>query len=166
MGIEPKTLPDTVPISDLDGVIAAIIARWADAWNAHDDGAMAALVAPDVDFVNVAGRWLRGVEEFQQWHRQIHRLHLRDSRWSNLRHRYKFLTAELALVHLEWAINGEWAHDGTPGPQRCGIFTWLVEHRDGAWLIATAHNTNLGPGVAHRLSIAARAGCPIEGATS
>ena len=140
-----------------------MIARWAQAWNAHDADAMAELVACDVDFVNVSGRWLQGADEFREWHRHIHRLHLRDSRWSNLQYRSKFLTAELALVHLEWSIEGERTAAGTPGPQRSGVFTWLLQRRDEAWLIAAAHNTNLGPGVSHRLSAHHESGCSTGG---
>ena len=137
---------------DPEAAIGSVIRRWTNAWNAHDAIDMALLVAPDVDFVNVNGRWLQGAEEFREWHRNIHGLHLRDSSWENIGHRVRFLTAQLALVHLEWAINGELTPDGRYGPRRCGIFTWLMELRDGAWLIAAAHNVNLGLGVSHRLS--------------
>ena len=58
--------------------IAAIVAEWTQAWNAHDAVALACLVTADVDFVNVAGRWLQGAQEFRQWHRMIHQTHLRQ----------------------------------------------------------------------------------------
>jgi uncharacterized protein (TIGR02246 family) len=44
--------------------IDALIEAWARAWNAHDMQAAAALVHDDVDFVTVAGLWLRGRDEF------------------------------------------------------------------------------------------------------
>lgn len=131
--------------------IAGTAARWEAAWNAHDADAMAALVAPDVDFINVGGRWLQGVEEFRGWHATIHRAHLRASTWTTRAVNVRTLGANLALAHVEWTIAGEQARDGTARPDRSGIFTWLMQKRGGEWRIAAAHNTNLGPDVAsHR----------------
>jgi uncharacterized protein (TIGR02246 family) len=151
--LEPQSFVGAESVSGRGAAVASVIRRWSSAWNAHEVTDMATLVAPDVDFVNVGGRWLQGAKEFRQWHRDIHDRHLRHSRWENLGHSVKFLTGKLALVHLEWAIDGERAPDGTLAPQRCGIFTWLIELRDGVWLIVAAHNTNLGSGVSHRLSM-------------
>src|SRR5215208_5331513 len=50
-----------------DGVppgIGPAIDAWARAWNAHDMKAAADLVDPNVDFVTVAGLWLRSRDEF------------------------------------------------------------------------------------------------------
>jgi uncharacterized protein (TIGR02246 family) len=163
MNFEQKTRAGAATSVDPSAAIAAIVAGWADAWNAHDVNAMAELVAPDVDFVTVSGRWLRGAEEFREWHRRIHRLHLRDSRWSNLQYRSRLLTPGLFLVHLDWTIGGEWDPDGKPGPQRSGIFMWLIQRRGDGWFIAAAQNTNLSQGVTHRLSYPASHERLIEG---
>jgi uncharacterized protein (TIGR02246 family) len=98
MIIESPAQKEAANFFDHGAAIASVIRRWADAWNAHNAIDMALLVAPDVDFVNVAGRWLQGVEEFREWHRKIHALHFRDSSWENIGHRVRFLTAQLALV--------------------------------------------------------------------
>jgi uncharacterized protein (TIGR02246 family) len=140
------------PLSDCRHQIASAIACWGDAWNAHDADALARLVAADVEFVNVAGRWLRGEKEFFEWHRMIHQTHLRESNWATKQYVLRRLRSDLALVHLEWAIGGERGPDGRPNQQRSGIFTWLVSQQDGSWRIAAAHNTNLAEGVFHRLS--------------
>jgi uncharacterized protein (TIGR02246 family) len=138
--------------SDPHAQIASIVAAWTQAWNAHDAAALAGLVAADVDFVNVAGRWLQGAEEFRQWHRMIHQTHLRRSIWTTRHYRLRALAGDLALVHLEWSIDGELGPDGDRKPQRNGIFTWLAAPRGGSWLIIAAHNTNLADGVLHRLA--------------
>jgi uncharacterized protein (TIGR02246 family) len=131
--------------------IESIIAGWTQAWNAHDAAALAGLVAADVDFVNVGGRWLQGAEEFRQWHRMIHDTHLGQSIWSTRHFRLRPLAGGLVLVHLEWTIDGELTREGGPKPQRSGIFTWLFAPRDGSWRIIAAHNTNLVDGAVHRL---------------
>jgi uncharacterized protein (TIGR02246 family) len=87
--------------------IAAIVTKWTRAWNAHDAVALASLVAADVDFVNVAGRWLQGAEEFRQWHRMIHETHLRQSVWFTRNYCVRSLADSLVLAHLEWTIDGQ-----------------------------------------------------------
>ena len=138
--------------SDLHAQIASIVAQWARGWNAHDAAALTCLVAADVDFVNVAGRWLQGAEEFREWHRMIHQTHLRQSTWSTRHYRLRPLAKGLVLVHVEWTIDGELGASGGPKPRRNGIFTWLVAFRDETWQIIAAHNTNLAGGALHRLA--------------
>jgi uncharacterized protein (TIGR02246 family) len=131
---------------------ASLIAGWEEAWNTHNVEALAVLVAPDVEFVNVAGRWLRGRKEFFAWHRMIHEAHLRASRWTTTQSHARALRPDLILVHLEWTISGERSTDGTPRRPRSGIFSWIVSHEAGRSLIAAAHNTNLADAVVHRFS--------------
>lgn len=133
--------------SDPQAQIASIVAGWTQGWNAHDATALSSLVAADVDFVNVKGRWLQGAEEFRQWHRMIHQTHLRHSVWSTRHYRMRPVAGGLMLVHLEWTIDGELGPKGGRKPRRNGIFTWLVALRDGSWRIIAAHNTNLARAV-------------------
>lgn len=143
----PATRPDPA------GAAEALADAWATAWNAHDMEAAAGLVAADVEFVTVAGHWLRGRAEFLAYHCGIHAAQMRDSRWAGLAVDTRPLRDGLALVHLEWAIEGDRDPDGTPRAPREGIFTWIAAREgDGAWRIAVAHNTNLRGGVRHRLS--------------
>jgi uncharacterized protein (TIGR02246 family) len=137
---------------DAGSQTASLIASWEEAWNAHDVEALAVLVAPDVEFVNVAGRWLRGRKEFFAWHRMIHEAHLCASTWTTTQSRARALRPDLILVHLEWTINGERGTDGTPRHSRSGIFSWIVLYEAGRSLIAAAHNTNLADAVVHRFS--------------
>jgi uncharacterized protein (TIGR02246 family) len=132
---------------------AALAKAWMAAWNAHDMDAAARLLTPEVEFVTVAGLWLRGREEFLDHHRRIHAMQMRDSRWVNVATNSQSLRDDFALVHLEWAMEGDREPDGRPRPPRRGIFTWLVVRGDdGAWRIAAAQNTNLRDDIRHRLS--------------
>jgi uncharacterized protein (TIGR02246 family) len=129
-----------------------LIEAWAGAWNAHDMERARTLVADNLDFVTVAGLWLKGGEEFLAYHRDIHRTHMRDSQWTNLDHQLTPVRDNLWLVHLEWTIAGDREPDGTPRPRRYGLFTWLTEKRGNAWRIVAAHNGNLRADLRHRLS--------------
>jgi uncharacterized protein (TIGR02246 family) len=130
--------------------IAALVAAWATAWNAHDMQAAAALVADDVEFVTVRGRWLRGRGEFLRHHMDIHRGHLRKSCWTTVGHTLRALCDHLVLVHHEWTIAGEMGGQDAPLPTRAGVFTWVVARAGDTWRIAAAHNTNSSAQTSHR----------------
>ena len=132
--------------------IAGLVAAWTSAWNAHDMSAASALVDPDVEFVTVAGKWLRGRDEFLGHHDTIHTRQMRDSRWATRGYNVRWLRDGLALVHVEWTIDGDRNADDTPRSPRSGTFTWLVADIHGACRIVAAHNTNLRDDVSHRLS--------------
>ena len=140
------------PAADSQRTIVRLVHAWADAWNAHDMEQARSLLTADVDFVTVAGLWLKGGEEFLAHHRGIHRTQMRESEWTNLQYQLRFMRADLCLVHLEWTIAGERDADGMPRHRRYGVFTWLTERHDDRWLIVAVHNTNLRAGLRHRLS--------------
>ena len=140
--------PGVDPTPGIDTLIEA----WTDTWNAHDMHAAAGLVDVDVDFVTVAGRWLRGRAEFLRHHHDIHRRHMRETTWVTLGYETRELRDDLALAHLEWTIRGERDADGAPRPHRSGTFTWVIARTRGRWLISAAHNTNLRADTTHRLA--------------
>ena len=134
--------------------LTSICTAWADAWSRHDVDALARLVCQDVEFVTVAGLWLRGFDEFKQHHAEIHRSQMKESTWTNIAHQFRQLSDDLFLVHLEWTIAEDRDPDGTPRPPRLGIFTWLIAGGASHWRIAVAHNTNLRAGISHRQAAA------------
>ena len=105
--------------------------------------ALAALVAEDVDFVNVAGVWLKTKKEFKTFHAQRHEMQFKESVWTTGNTTVKFIKSGVAVAHIERAIKGDKDPDGTPRQPRQGIFTWVLEKRKGNWLIITAQNTNI-----------------------
>lgn len=149
------------PPAESQQAIIGLIHAWAAAWNHHDMEGAQPLVAVDVDFVTVAGLWLKGSEEFLSHHRAIHRMQMRESEWTNLGHELKFIRTDLCLVHLEWTIAGERESDGTARRRRYGLFTWLTERRNGRWLIIAVHNANLRADLRHRLSRAGSTDAPL-----
>jgi uncharacterized protein (TIGR02246 family) len=124
---------------------------WQSAWNRHDADALSALVAPDVEFVTVAGLWLRGRQEFLAHHRLMHATQMRESVWTNVGAARRMLGGGHALQHLEWRIEGDFNSDGTPRAPRHGIFTWVL-HLGPSPLILAGHNTNHASRLAHRLA--------------
>lgn len=128
-----------------EGAIRKTAQRWHDAWNAHDMNAMGALITDDADFINVAGLHWKGKPEIVREHALRHRTNLKDSVWVTRNVTIQPLAPEMALVHMNWGMTGDTDFDGTPRKPRDGIFTWVMERRDGTWLIRAVQNTNLGP---------------------
>jgi len=122
---------------------------WQGAWNLHDADALAALVTPDVEFVTVAGLWLRGRQDFLVHHRLMHATQMRESTWTNIGATRRMLGGGHGLQHVEWRIEGDVDPDGTPRPPRRGIFTWVLQLHPSP-LILAGHNTNLAAHVSHR----------------
>lgn len=106
--------------------VSSICGSWAAAWNSHDVDMLSELVQPDVEFVTVAGVWLRGSPEFRAHHADMHLRQMRESTWTDIATRVRVVQSDLILMHLQWAIAGDCDPDGAPRAPRRGIFTWLL----------------------------------------
>ena len=124
---------------------AALAERWQSAWNRHRMESAATLLAPDADFVNVAGHWMRGRSQFLEHHVRLHQMQMRESRWTNLALTLRALSEQLALAHLEWRIEGDRDPDGRARAPRRGLFTWVIAFDGAKAVITAAHNTNVLP---------------------
>src|SRR5689334_19680164 len=62
--------------------IKQVAKAWQKAWNQHDAVALAALVIEDVDFVRNNTGWLKGREQFQDFHAAAHERYFKDSEWT------------------------------------------------------------------------------------
>ena len=49
---------------------------------------------------------MRGRSQFIDYHVRSHEMQMRNSTWSNLALTVRALSADLALAHLEWRIEG------------------------------------------------------------
>ncbi len=122
---------------------AALTAEWEASWNAHDMSRMARLLAEDADWVTVGGRHLQGRAQVESVHAALHQAQLRSSIWTNRSHAVQLLSPDVALLHLNWSVQGDLDPDGTMRKPRDGVFTWVLVASAGAWRIRAAHATNL-----------------------
>jgi len=139
-------MPDPYESTSAHGAAAVLADGWQRAWNEHDMQRAGELLAPDADFVNVGGRWLRGRSQFIDYHVRLHEMQMRSSTWSNLALTVRAHSADVALAHLEWRIEGDRDPDGGRREPRQGLFTWVLAIGSDGALIAAAHNTNVVPG--------------------
>ena len=119
--------------------------RWEEAWNHHDIAAMAATYAPDSDAVNLAGEWFKGRNAFERSLEELHSGKTKGSVWQTEQTNVKFLTPEIAIVHVYVNSHGDLNPDGTPMAPRRVILTRVEVKRQGRWLIVASQATNIVP---------------------
>jgi uncharacterized protein (TIGR02246 family) len=119
--------------------------KWERAWNHHDVAAMVRLGVTDADYVNLAGEWFKGRDAFAKSLEALHSAKVKDSVWQTEETHIKFLTPEIAIVHVYFNSHGEKNPDGTPLPPRRGVFTRVEVKRNGEWLIAASQATKIVP---------------------
>ena len=117
--------------------------KWQNYWNNHNMDSMGTMLQNNVDFVNVAGVWLKGKSETIIDHKQKHLgIVFKNSIWTTDSVDIKFIKPDLAVIHLSWGLSGDNDPDGTPRKPRHGIFTWLVIKEKNNWKILISQNTN------------------------
>ena len=142
LGPEPNSAP-----SDDEAKVKQLAARWEDAWNGHDADALAALLDEDADFITVRGPdgWIKGRKPFQEDHAEKHKSRFSESVWKTSEVHVKFLRPDIALARVLWETKGDKVPHRKHGELRKGIFTWVVEKRDGNWLIIASQNSESMP---------------------
>ena len=115
------------------------------AWNHHDMHAFARICAEDADFVNVLGWWWKGRPQIEQKHAEAHAFMFRDSTLTHDDVQVRFLTPEIAVVHVRWSLIGHKIPNGNPGQPRKGIDTQVLQKRAGKWVIIAFQNTDSVP---------------------
>ena len=120
-----------------------LVHQWDRYWNAHDMDSMGTLLREDVDFVNVAGQWMKGKKETVAVHKERHEIVFRNSTFISTSEDIKYVKDDLAILHINWGITGDVDPDGNPRTPRTGIFTWVVIKENQRWKILAVHNVNV-----------------------
>jgi uncharacterized protein (TIGR02246 family) len=120
--------------------IHTAVVRQADAWNAHDARAYAALFSEDCDVVNVVGWWWRGRAELEAKLATAFTQAFRDSRLVFADVTIRELAPGVALAHARWTMSGAKMPPGMPEPKE-GIQTLTLVRQNDRWLISGFQNT-------------------------
>jgi uncharacterized protein (TIGR02246 family) len=131
------------PRTQDEALIRRIAQDWQDAWNRHDADALASRLVEDVDFVTVLGPsgWMKGREQFKDAHARMHRTLFVESVWTTRATFVRFLRPDLAIAHVLWSTTGDKVRHIKHGEPREGIFAWVLEKRNGKWMIVVSQNT-------------------------
>jgi uncharacterized protein (TIGR02246 family) len=125
--------------------IRDVEARWEAAWNRHDVAGMASTYAPDADAINLAGEWFKGRDAFEKSLEELHSGKTKGSVWQTEQTDIKFLTPDIAVVHVYVNSHGDRNPDGSLMAPRRVILTRVEVKRRGQWLIVASQATNIVP---------------------
>jgi uncharacterized protein (TIGR02246 family) len=129
-------------MTDDERAVRKLAREYETGWNKHDMKLLGHMRTDDVDFVVVTGEHERVREASIARLAELHRTQFRDSTWTNEHVTVQFLRPDVALVHIERAIQRDRDPDDTPRSPRRGIFTWVVVKQGEEWKLRAAHNTN------------------------
>jgi uncharacterized protein (TIGR02246 family) len=123
--------------------VRALFARMAEAWDANDADAYAALFTEDSDYVAFDGTRQRGRAQNAASHHLLFATVLRGSRLRGEGESVRFLRADVAILHAVGAVLLPWQDD--IAPRRLSRQTLVAVRREGRWQIAAFHNPRVRP---------------------
>jgi uncharacterized protein (TIGR02246 family) len=114
--------------------------------NNNDAYGLAAIMADDVDYVNIAATLLHSREDVEKHHLALFTGIMSASVFELLQVSVRFLRSDIAIVHWSWTASGDKDYDGTPRQRRYGIMTMVAEKQAEEWKVVAVQNTNSVPG--------------------
>ena len=119
-----------------------------EAWNDRDAHALALLFDEDAEFVNVVGLWWHDRAAIERAHAYGLEQLFAASTLRLGRVKVKRLRDDVAVVHARMHLSGQTAVAGVEEPRaRTTLFSFVVHRREEGWSCASAHNTDVVPGV-------------------
>ena len=116
-----------------------------DAWMARDADALAALFAPDADFVNVTGLWWQNRAAIRDAHHYGLTTFFAKSTLRVGRIKVRTL-GQTALVHARLTLIGQTDTDGTQLDVRRTMMLFIMGNTPQGWHCIAAQNTDIQPG--------------------
>lgn len=134
----------TAPLPSTPGDIPKAFAA---AWMARDAGALAALFAPDADFVNVVGLWWHDRPSIEAAHDYALRSFFASSTLTPGAIRLRMLGDDHAVVQCRFSLTGQTLPGTqTPAGPRRTILTFVAQKMHEGWQVVTAQNTDIVEG--------------------
>ena len=122
--------------------IRALVERQFESWGRGDAAEYVADFTDDIDYISYDGS-RRGKEKSEELHRDLFQTVLYGSRLTGKVESIRFLTPDVAIVHLLGSIIEGWRE--TPLKRRLSRQTMVVVRRNGRWMITAFHNTRVRP---------------------
>jgi len=94
----------------------------------------------DADFVNVEGRWMRGLEEIRRAHTAASKGWLKDANIKLIELKIRFIRPDVAIVHQLHEMTGLRHPDGTLLPLHQEISTRVLVKEPGEWITTAFQN--------------------------
>ncbi len=133
---------DTDARAQDDREIRAIVDRMFDAWGRGDAAAYHADLTDDADYVAFDGSWRSKADSIRS-HENLFRTVLYGSRLTGQVESVRFVTPDVAVVHLTGSVVEGWRQ--RMRRRRLSRQTMVVVRRDGRWQVTAFHNTRVRP---------------------
>lgn len=125
-----------------------IATLFAEAWARRDADGLAALFDENAEFVNVTGLWWHDRNAMRKAHAYGFETIFGASTLRLMEVRVKMLASTIAVVHARIRLEGQSGVAGVERPAlRNTIFSFVVHQTNGTWSCASAHNTDVVPGM-------------------
>lgn len=96
---------------------------------------------PDADFINVQGRWMKGVDEIRRGFKEEGVTRLKDAQLKLLELDIRFIRPDVAVVHQLHVLSGKRdPADGTPLPPQRQLSTRVLVKEKGEWMTTAFQN--------------------------
>jgi len=121
--------------------------RFAEAWNAKDARALAALFAEDADFVNVVGLWWHNRQDIEKAHHYGLTTFFAQSHIALGRIKVRRIGPEVAVIHARWKLTGQIDRQGNTLEPRAAVMVFVATQTPEGWIVQAAQNTDIVPGM-------------------
>lgn len=95
---------------------------------------------PDADFINVQGRWMKGVDEIRRGHKEEGATRLKDAHITLVELDIRFIRPDVAVVHQLHVLSGKRDPDGTSLPPQRQLSTRILLKEQGDWVTTAVQN--------------------------
>jgi|SRR5579872_545791 len=125
--------------------ITALLDAMFTAWNRGDLETYTSFWREDADLVNVLGKQLHGRAAILAELQALHAFRFKGTRIFNLGHTTKVLSPDIAIVRVNWEMQGTNLAPGEDpsGRTRHGVFTHLAQCTAKRWQLVTSQNTEI-----------------------
>jgi uncharacterized protein (TIGR02246 family) len=134
---------DSADRSVEESAIRTLYQRTLDAWNQGDGFAFAEPMAEDADFIAFDGTHFKGRRAIGEFHDPLLKTHLKGTRLVGKVLSLRFLSNDVALLHVMGGTIMRGA--STPHPGRDSIQTLVLTREEHAWHITAFQNTRVRP---------------------
>lgn len=126
-----------------------LVGRFVEAWNRRDPDALAALFDTRAEFVDVTGLWCHDRAAIREAHADGFERIFNAPSLAVDEFRVKRLADDVAIVHVAMTLAGQAgiAANGRTGTRKT-ILSFVTHRMAGRWLCASAHGTDVRPGMA------------------
>ena len=125
-------------------IMAVLDAMFA-AWNRGDLETYTSFWRDDADLVNVLGTQLHGRAAILAELRVLHAFRFKGTRIFNLEHATKVLSPDIAIIRVNWEMQGTNLAPGEDpnGRTRRGTFTHIAQRTESGWQLIASQNTEI-----------------------